>query len=299
MVNPAEYTYFNEVQKRSVSIAIKEFTKYLKNMSGICMDIGCGPGDITNNLLLPSLDSNAVIIGTDINVNMIKYATETYYNTRLKFEVLDIQTKNLPEKFIFKFNHIFSFHTLHWCNDIRKAFENIYRMLQSGGTIFIFFPASHNTIFEVFKNIAQDSRFASYLQVNIYWSYLFVFVYNFLIKILFIIFSQNPNKLPFYNSVASDEELKDLLESVGFNIQHCSIQETDCSEINEDSFLSSIMSISNFLDMMSPKEKEEFIVEFRHEYKNCKLYGNNKHDDKKASILDTHKFLVAYAQKGE
>ncbi|XP_011066368.1 PREDICTED: uncharacterized protein LOC105153307 [Acromyrmex echinatior] len=273
MVNPAEYTYFNEVQKRSVSIAIKEFTKYLKNMSGICMDIGCGPGDITNNLLLPSLDSNAVIIGTDINVNMIKYATETYYNTRLKFEVLDIQTKNLPEKFIFKFNHIFSFHTLHWCNDIRKAFENIYRMLQSGGTIFIFFPASHNTIFEVFKNIAQDSRFASYLQ--------------------------NPNKLPFYNSVASDEELKDLLESVGFNIQHCSIQETDCSEINEDSFLSSIMSISNFLDMMSPKEKEEFIVEFRHEYKNCKLYGNNKHDDKKASILDTHKFLVAYAQKGE
>ncbi|KAG5324826.1 JHAMT methyltransferase, partial [Pseudoatta argentina] len=303
MVNPAEHTYFNEVQKRGVSIAIKEFAKYLKNISGTCMDVGCGPGDITNNMLLPSLDSNAVMIGTDINVDMIKYATETFYhNTRLKFEVLDIQTKNLPEKFISKFNHIFSFHTFQWCNDIRKAFENLYRMLQSGGTILIFFPASHDTIYEVFKNIAQDSRFASYLQVNIYWTYLFVFVCNFLIKIFFF-FSQDPNKYIslFYNSVAPNEELKDLLESVGFNIHHCSLREIDFSDINVDIFLSSIMSICSFLDAMSPKQKEEFIVEFRRKYKNykSKLYDNNKHDGKKAPILDIHKLLVAYAQKGE
>ncbi|XP_018377981.1 PREDICTED: juvenile hormone acid O-methyltransferase-like [Trachymyrmex cornetzi] len=275
-MNPAEHASFNEIQKRGVSIAIKEFAKDLKSISGTCMDVGCGPGDITNNMLLPSLDSNAVMIGVDISVVMIEYATKTYYHdTRLKFEVLDIQTKNLPEKFISKFNHIFSFHTLHWCNDIRKVFENMYRMLQSGGTILVLFPASHDTVYEVLKNIAQDSRFAPYLQ--------------------------NPYKYisPFYNSILPNEDLKGLLESVGFNIQHCSLREIDFSEINADTFLSSIMSICSFLDAMPPERKEEFIVEFRREYKNykCKLYGDNKHDGKKAPILDIHKLLVAYAQK--
>ena len=63
MANPTKYISSNEMQKRAVSIVIKEFTKDLKNISGICMDVGCGPGDITNNILLPSLDSNSVIIG--------------------------------------------------------------------------------------------------------------------------------------------------------------------------------------------------------------------------------------------
>jgi len=50
---------------------------------------------------------------------------------------------------------------------------------------------------------------------------------------------------------------------------------------------------------MPPKRKEEFIVEFQRDYKNykSKLYGDNKHDGKEASILDIHKLLIAYAQK--
>jgi len=51
---------------------------------------------------------------------MIKYANKTYGDDkRLKFEVLDIQTKSLSEKYISKFDHIFSFHTLQWCHDIQ------------------------------------------------------------------------------------------------------------------------------------------------------------------------------------
>jgi hypothetical protein len=59
-------------------------------------------------------------VGTDISQSMIEYANMTYRDEkRLGFEVLDIQTKNLPEKYISEFDHIFSFHTLHWCYDIR------------------------------------------------------------------------------------------------------------------------------------------------------------------------------------
>jgi len=73
--------------------------------------------------LLHKLLFNSIIayfVGTDISENMIEFAKKTYSNEKqLKFEVLDIQTKNLPEKYISEFDHIFSFHTLNWCYDIR------------------------------------------------------------------------------------------------------------------------------------------------------------------------------------
>lgn len=51
---------------------------------------------------------------------MIEYAKKRYtVKNRLEFDVLDIQTKNLPTEYVSEFNCILSFHTLHWCTDIR------------------------------------------------------------------------------------------------------------------------------------------------------------------------------------
>lgn len=50
---------------------------------------------------------------------MIDYANRHYSDgERLKFEVLDAQTNDLPEKYVSEFDHVFSFHALHWCTDI-------------------------------------------------------------------------------------------------------------------------------------------------------------------------------------
>lgn len=51
---------------------------------------------------------------------MIKYATKKYEgNKRLTFEIFDIQTKDLPEKYVAGFDRIFSYPTLHSQNNIR------------------------------------------------------------------------------------------------------------------------------------------------------------------------------------
>jgi len=55
---------------------------------------------------------------TDISEQMIEYTQQTCKKEQLEFDVLDIQTKNLPNKYISNFDDIFSFYTLHWCNDI-------------------------------------------------------------------------------------------------------------------------------------------------------------------------------------
>lgn len=66
MENPRIYSEFDKVQKNRISSIIEEFSEDLINIRGKCMDIGCGPGDITKDFLLPSLGSNAQIIGKRI-----------------------------------------------------------------------------------------------------------------------------------------------------------------------------------------------------------------------------------------
>jgi len=60
---PLLYALSNQVQRENVKTIIDEFDENLKNVSGKCMDIGCGPGDITKEIILPALDPNATIIG--------------------------------------------------------------------------------------------------------------------------------------------------------------------------------------------------------------------------------------------
>lgn len=240
MVEPAQYTLFDNECKKNVSSLLNEFAKELKNISGKCMDIGSGPGDITKEILLPFLDPNATIIGIDIMEKMVKYANETYGDDkRLKFEVLDIQTKSLPEKYISKFDHIFSFHALQWCNDIRQTFKNIYCMLRPGKTMLILSIAHQRMLFESFKVIMQDVRYASYMK------------------------DKKKCVGSFHDSIQPDVELKEILENIGFQVHHCSHREVN-SFLSAKKFVSLVISQHSFafLEELQHNQRIEFQNEF-------------------------------------
>ncbi|XP_014475335.1 PREDICTED: juvenile hormone acid O-methyltransferase-like [Dinoponera quadriceps] len=132
MVDPSKY---NNSMYFYIPYIFEEFEEEIMNMAGKCMDIGCGPGYLTRYILLSALDPKAVVVSMDISENMIGHAKEYSDEERFRFKVLDIGTKHIPEKYFDEYDHAFSFHVLQWCPDIRQAFENIYRLLRSGGTI--------------------------------------------------------------------------------------------------------------------------------------------------------------------
>lgn len=70
MASPKDYTISDKVQKYRITSIIEEFSDDLMKISGKCIDIGCGPGDITKELLLPILGPNAQIIGKIIIVKI-------------------------------------------------------------------------------------------------------------------------------------------------------------------------------------------------------------------------------------
>ncbi|TGZ49823.1 putative methyltransferase, partial [Temnothorax longispinosus] len=234
MGSPKGYMTSDEARKCYILSILDEFSENLKDVRGKCMDVGCGPGDITKDFLLPSLGSNAQIIGTDISESLIKYANKTFNaENRLYFEVLDIQTKNLPEKYISEFNHIFSLHTLQWCNDIRQAFKNIYQMLRPNGTILLYI-VQYQDVFEVLRILEQDIRFAQYIPDTM------------------------KNIFPFYDSNNPRKDLKELLQSVGFTIHHCSLREASYSEEKSRQFLNLIISLLTFLEDMPQDLVKEY-----------------------------------------
>lgn len=117
MNNPKLYAEANSSQKAKFLQTIKKYKQFFQfGSNDKILDIGCGNGDVSNQL---TNYANGWITGIDISPKMIQYASETHQNKRLNFQVLDIAAKQLPEHLIGQFDHIVSFYCLHWVKDQR------------------------------------------------------------------------------------------------------------------------------------------------------------------------------------
>lgn len=115
-----KYCEAHDLQRRDASEVIEEFADELAMMHGRCIDIGCGPGHVTKEIILPKLPNDAVVVGIDISELMIQRAKIKYSaEDRLTFSKLDIESPELPIEEIGKYDHAVSFYCLHWCQNMR------------------------------------------------------------------------------------------------------------------------------------------------------------------------------------
>lgn len=63
-----EYVNASKSQYRDAFDIIEEFKKEMSEMKGKCIDIGCGPGDVTKKLILPRLSLEAELVGKGTRV---------------------------------------------------------------------------------------------------------------------------------------------------------------------------------------------------------------------------------------
>lgn len=60
----------------------------------------------------------------DISKPMIEYAKKMYQDDeRLSFQLLDIETMDLPKDTFDQFNNVLSFYCLHWCQNFRYSYS--------------------------------------------------------------------------------------------------------------------------------------------------------------------------------
>ncbi|XP_029160093.1 juvenile hormone acid O-methyltransferase-like [Nylanderia fulva] len=270
-----DYLASSNMQNRDTSELIDEFSAEMSKMKGKCLDIGCGPGYITKEILSRVLPNESEIVGADISHKMINYARTFYSGERLSYIVLDIES-DLPSDQIEQYDNIISFYTMHWTYDICKAFQNIYKLLRPEGKALIMFLA-HHFGFEAYTRLQEHPQFQPYLyDAHRYVPY----------------FQRKCAK----NMKAS---LQKILENIGFKILHCSKREKSFQYSNRESLKNQASAVNPFLKRFpDDKSKDDFLEQLINEILNLNVHTplkdkNNKDDN----IILKYHLLVAYVSK--
>lgn len=171
---------------------------------------------------------------------MTDYSNLNYADDkRLSFIVLDIETTELPSEENEQYDCVVSFSCLHWCQNIRQAFENIYKLLRPGGRALVEFIAHHDS-FESYHEMKKNPQYEPYMRVTIATEMirrtLNVIISPTSSKRAFLFTLQDLNRyVPYFqyckNSRAS---LRRILEETGFIIIHCSEREKTFTYENQE-----------------------------------------------------------------
>lgn len=167
-MNKAEiYHYVNQVSRRDSHDALQQYSNLLNWRSDgrdLVLDAGCGPGDISMNILYPffppTLDR---IVGVDLTNEMVDYARKTYRHPKLTFQQFDLNMaveKQSLNKNIGRFDHIFSSYCLMWITNLKLCFENFYKLLRPGGDMLLLFPPNKRFAYE---KLAEHSKWGKYM----------------------------------------------------------------------------------------------------------------------------------------
>ncbi|KAM0727979.1 Juvenile hormone acid O-methyltransferase [Formica fusca] len=153
----------------------------------------------------------------------------------------------------------------------------MYRMLRPGKTMLILSLAHQATVFESLEAIAEDTRYSAYMG------------------------KKQKYVGSFHYSTRPHEDLKEILENIGFQVRHCS-HRNKSEFLNSQQFVSMVTSqyTFEFLDKMPHNLREEFKNEFARRFEEIKIkeYKNRQSDHKvHDNIPFYYTVLVAYAQK--
>uniref|UniRef100_A0A1B6H741 phosphoethanolamine N-methyltransferase n=1 Tax=Homalodisca liturata TaxID=320908 RepID=A0A1B6H741_9HEMI len=165
MDNAELYSVNNEVQKRDANMILSEFVpQFTWSQDEIVLDIGCGPGDVSTEVLLQYMQKDISLVGVDLSSNMIEYANEKFANDKIRFKTLDIATKDIkkhfPEKY---FSKIFSCHCLHWIQDNKQLAQNLFTLLRPGGE-FLSVMTPSSQLFLALKLLSGYEQFKQYCE---------------------------------------------------------------------------------------------------------------------------------------
>lgn len=112
------YSKYNGLQKSDATFVLNNYFNLVQwNDDGedTIVDIGCGSGDVTNDLLLPKLPKSfGRLIGLDLSEEMVEFARDRCLHPRITFEQINIENEDINVDYEESFDHAFSFYCLHW-----------------------------------------------------------------------------------------------------------------------------------------------------------------------------------------
>jgi juvenile hormone acid methyltransferase len=252
-------------------------SEYINSMSwkpgDRVLDMGCGPGNVTTEVLLPRLPADfGLLVGADISAEMVQYATETYTHSKLRFTQFDLvndigETAQLQPSV---FDKIFSFFCLHFIQDHRKALRNINSLLRTGGEIVIVFFGTC-TAFEVYEIQSRKPEWQPYMK------------------------DFNQFVSPSQNSSDPGEEFREVLHDTGFEVIDCKYRDAVYIFDSRRLITDTLKSTNPFIDRIPRELQEQYMTDLVTELIKVNMGEQNITDDGGISLK--YGLVVAFARK--
>lgn len=129
-------TDFSDVNQKFVDRLVQIVTEVYGTDSNentfTMVDLGCGPGDITNRVRLKF--PNSVIVGIDGSPSMLNYGMMNYSNVVISWIVGDAKNLPLDDRTV---DIVFSNSLLHHLYDPTPLWLELSRVVKKGGIIFL------------------------------------------------------------------------------------------------------------------------------------------------------------------
>lgn len=199
---------FNAGPQYTYATAMIKNIKSIQHPNALLLDVGCGDGNITTQLL-PSLVPNGYVIGIDSSESMIYQANKAIKNSCLiHLECNSIEKYDTQDCF----DIVTSFSTLHWVKNIEQALANIYNALRTNGKGYFVIGAKYDEdkLVQAVEQQTCSSQWASYFkEENVVDSYIYLY---------------------------TQPEMQNLLEQAKFTVELCTTQDTKYTFTSIDSF---------------------------------------------------------------
>uniref|UniRef100_A0A023F6M8 Putative farnesoic acid o-methyltransferase n=1 Tax=Triatoma infestans TaxID=30076 RepID=A0A023F6M8_TRIIF len=222
-----KFTLLSCAGAKEVLIYVKDKLTWNENEN--ILDIGCGTGDITVNVITEYVPSDSKIIGADISDEMIKFAENLHSHPRITFKRMDILDDNLWTSWNKgQFSKIMNFYLMQRIKDSRKAYSNMYNLIQPGDEVLMMFPIKQD-LDKIGPYLARMSKYSKYAEE--------------LSKIT-VHFTPREDHVS-YNC--------DLLESLGFDLILCKEKVVSC-EVPSVNFIIELYGLITTLSQILPQD---------------------------------------------
>ncbi|XP_023217903.1 uncharacterized protein LOC111620237 [Centruroides sculpturatus] len=130
----------------------------------IILDIGCGPGRVTKDILLPKCPKLKKLVAIDVDPSSIEYARKTYFDEKIEYKTQDI-LKGMDLEETRKYDKIVSFFTFHLIHDFKKLFSVLSSILKPGG-FFFFIIVTKAHMFTFMRELEAIEEWSKYIKTE-------------------------------------------------------------------------------------------------------------------------------------